>query len=353
MLFNEKIESLVERSKAAQQQAMTEEATKTAVILPFIQALGFDIFSLNEVIPEFTADVGIKKGEKVDFALKIDNEISMLIEVKSISNKLGNSQYNQLYRYFTATEARLAILTNGIEVWFFSDTEQYNKMDQTPFFKFNLQNHDEKQIKELERFQKSEFEIESIAEVASNLKYTKKAAEFLRRQLLDDADEDFIRLIGRNIHDGTLTKNIIEQIIRPSVRSALDEIIRNRIQEKLNITFQTEERPDQIKSEPDNKDGIITTEEEMEAFRIICAIAAKIITVDRVFMRDAKSYCAILMDDNNRKTICRFYFNSKSVKYIGTFDDKKSETKFPIEKPSDIYRYCENIENTIKTYAKS
>lgn len=79
MEFSEKIASLSRRSKSAEKQAETEEATKTAVVLPFLQALGFDVFDLNEVVPEFVADVGIKKGEKVDFAVKIDGKIAMLI----------------------------------------------------------------------------------------------------------------------------------------------------------------------------------------------------------------------------------------------------------------------------------
>ena len=80
--FAELVETLANRSQMAERQALTEEATKTAVVMPFLQALGFDVFNLDEVTPEFVADVGVKKGEKVDFALKIDGAIAMLVEVK-------------------------------------------------------------------------------------------------------------------------------------------------------------------------------------------------------------------------------------------------------------------------------
>ncbi|WP_230382998.1 type I restriction endonuclease [Paracoccus shanxieyensis] len=153
--FIQAIEALASRSMVAERQALTEEATKTAMILPFLQTLGFDVFSLDEVVPEFIADVGVKKGEKVDFALKIDGKIAMLVEVKPISSKLGDTQYSQLFRYFTVTEARLAILTNGREAWFFSDTDEPNKMDKKPFFKFDFQKHDRVQVQELSRFRKA------------------------------------------------------------------------------------------------------------------------------------------------------------------------------------------------------
>jgi hypothetical protein len=147
--FFELIDALATRSKSAERQALTEEATKTAVVLPFIQALGFDVFNLDEVVPEFISDVGTKKGEKVDFVVKIDGKIVMLVEAKPISSKLGDNQYSQLFRYFAVTEARLAILTNGREAWFFSDTEAQNKMDQKPFFKFDFQKYDRSQALEL------------------------------------------------------------------------------------------------------------------------------------------------------------------------------------------------------------
>lgn len=194
MEFYEKVAGLSARSKTAERQALTEEATKTAVILPFLQLLGFDVFNLDEVVPEFIADVGVKKGEKVDFVVKIDGKFAMLIEAKPISSKLGSTQYSQLFRYFSVTESRLAILTNGREAWFFSDTDEPNKMDKKPFFTFDFQDHDKAQIAELARFCKDSFAIDNIIEAASNLKYVRNAANYLKRQMASP-DEDFLRLV--------------------------------------------------------------------------------------------------------------------------------------------------------------
>ncbi len=348
--FEQKIEALSARSKSAERQAMTEEATKTAVIMPFIQALGFDVFNLDEVTPEFTSDVGTKKGEKVDYVVKIDGKVSMLIEAKPISAKLGDAQYTQLFRYFTVTDARLAILTNGHEAWFFSDTEEPNKMDKKPFFMFDFQKHDKTQVAELARFQKKNFEIEAIIEAASNLKYTRDAVSFLKRQL-ENPDDDFVRFIGRQIHEGSVTKTVLEQI-KPAIPAALDQIIRDRIQDKLSITFQ-EKSPTRAVEEPAEslEDGIFTTEEEWEGFRIVRAIAARYVAIERVTIRDSKSYCAVIMDDNNRKPICRLYFNSQTTKNVEVFDADKKGVKHRVDGPQDLYKHYEALENVIKSYA--
>ncbi|ARE41060.1 Prophage Lp2 protein 6 [Rhodovulum sp. P5] len=349
--FQEQVEALAARSKAAARQALTEEATKTAVILPFIQSLGFDVFNLEEVVPEFVADVGMKKGEKVDFVIKIDGKIAMLVEAKPINCKLGDTQFNQLFRYFHVTEARLAILTNGKEAWFFSDTDEPNKMDKRPFFTFDFQKHDKSQIQELSRFHKNSFAIDSIIEAASNLKYTKLAAAYLKHQL-EDPDDEFVRLVGRQIHDGSITKSVSEQL-KPSIQAALDELIRDRIQDKLSITFRDEgsktaEKPASGEVAADSE--IETTQEEREGFMIVRAIAARIAPIERITIRDAKSYCAILMDDNNRRPICRLYFNSSTTKNIGFFNAEKVETKVRVEGPEDLYKHAAKIETVVQAY---
>lgn len=348
--FGDVVEALSARSKMAERQALTEEATKTAVVMPALQALGFDVFNLDEVIPEFNADVGLKKGEKVDFALKIDGKISMLVEVKPISAKLGQTQYSQLFRYFHVTDARLAILTNGREIWFFSDTDEPNKMDKKPFFTFDLQKYDTAQVDELARFQKGTFAIEAIIEAASNLKYTSAAANYLKRQM-QDPDDDFVRLIGRQIHEGSITKAVAEQL-KPAIQAAVDELVRDRIQDRLSIAFRSD-TPAQTAAASESAaqdDEVVTTDEEREGFMIVRAIGARLAPVERITMRDAKSYCAILMDDNNRRPICRLYFNSATTKNLGIFDPEKNETKIRIDSPADIYRNAEAIEAVIRAY---
>lgn len=84
---------------------------------------------------------------------------------------------------------------------------------------------------------------------------------------------------------------------------------------------------------------------------IVRAIAAKAVPVDRIVIRDAKSYCAVLMDDNNRKPICRLYFNSAKNLSIGLFNADKVEEKIKIQNLGDIYGYADRIEAAVKAYA--
>ena len=353
MDFSQRVTDLSGRSRHASKHALTEEATKTAVVLPLIQALGFDVFNLEEVTPEYVADVGIKKGEKIDFAIKIDKKIAILIEVKPISLSLGAAQFSQLYRYFGVSGARLAILTNGREIWFFSDMDEKNKMDKRPVFVFDLQSYDDHQVLELARFQKAQFAVESILEAASNLKFVKSAAVFLKKQLTKP-DDEFVRYVGRQIYEGTLTKSVIEQL-RPAISSALDELIRNRIQDKLNVTFgqeasQPDASPDKKATESVASADVETTDDEKFAFLIVRAIGSKVVSVDRITLRDSKSYCSVFIDDNNRKPVCRLYFNGKNTRSIGIFDQNKVEARHQIVDVTDLYKFSTSIEQVISGY---
>lgn len=356
MDFASEVASLAKRSTAASQQAMTEEATKTSVIMPFIRALGFDIFNLDEVTPEFIADVGTKKGEKVDFVLKIDGKNAILIETKPISMTLGANQHSQLFRYFTVTDARIAILTNGRDFWFYSDSEAANKMDNKPFLMFDIQAMDDASIAELSKFHKDRFSVEEILEAASKKKHVKMAAEYLKVQL-DAPDDDFVRLVGKAIYKGTLTKSVMETL-RPAIKSSLDEVIKERLSAKLNVAFRNEPPPAPLEPQPVANNNFVaepiedpeTTEDELLAFKIVVAIAARHLPVDRVTIRDAKSYCAVLIDDNNRRPLCRFYFNAKSTRYLGVFDKDKVETKFKLDDLRDIYKHTEALQETAAWY---
>lgn len=352
--FSLKVKELSVRSKHASQHALTEEATKTSVVLSLIQAFGFDVFNLQEVIPEYVADVGLKKGEKIDFALMIDGTLSVLIEVKPITMSLGNAQYSQLYRYFAVKEAKLAVLTNGREIWFFSDMDDANKMDKKPFFTFDLQSYAESEVVDLARFQKKNFSVGAIREAASNLRFARAAAEYLKKQL-DAPDDDFVKLVGRQIFDGNLTKAAVEPL-KVAIKAALEFLIRERIQDKLSVAFPVEPAPVAQKviaqsAGTEAASDITTTDEELQAFMIVRAIAARVIDVDRITLRDAKSYCGIFVDDNNRKPVCRLHFNAKSVKIVGLFDAQKVETKQTIERLSDIYKFSKEIEDAVKAHA--
>jgi Uncharacterized conserved protein len=160
--MKEAVKNLAERIEKTIDRIQTEEATKTAYIMPFIQMLGYDIFNPLEVVPEFTADIGIKKGEKVDYAIFRDDEPAILIECKDCRNLLNIDNESQLFRYFHTTKAKFGILTNGVSYKFFTDLEEPNKMDAKPFMEINILEYDKINYNELVKFAKSNFDSETF-----------------------------------------------------------------------------------------------------------------------------------------------------------------------------------------------
>lgn len=333
----------------------TEEATKNAFVMPFISALGYDVFNPLEVIPEFTSDVGIKKGEKVDYAIKKDEQIIILVECKWSGADLDKVHASQLFRYFSVTSARFAILTNGIEYQFYSDIDEPNKMDSKPFFVFNMLHFEDHQINELKKFTKSAFSLDDILTTASTLKYAGAIKKILEEELKAPSEE-FVRFFASQVYDGRLTQQVIEQFTK-IVKDARSQFINERINERLKTAlsansgegggedlFDDEENGDDASA----RDGIETTQEELDGFNVVKAILREVVDVARVTMRDTKSYCGILLDDNNRKPICRLRFNH-SQKYLGLFTNK-NEDKVEIDCVDDIFKHSERLKAVIGEY---
>lgn len=343
----EKIKELSQRVSSLKDNVLTEEATKHSFIMPFISALGYDIFNPTVVIPEFTADISKKKNEKVDYAIMYNNQPLILIEAKSHTENL-DVHATQLERYFTVTECRFAILTNGIEYRFFTDLEKPNKMDTTPFFTFNILNIKDRDLKELEKFISSNLDIDKILASAENKKYV-SAIKNIFKEEVKNPSEDFVRLFASRLTDKPLRQNIIDEF-KAYVKTAFSEIVTDMAQDKINslkskLTVEIDGNNEETeKTEEDN--GIITTEEEIQGFFIVKSILAEKIDLDRIAARDTKSYFGILLDDNNRKWIARLYFNTKQ-KYLSLHIEDKQEEKYPIEKLQDIYNFKDKLINVI------
>jgi predicted type IV restriction endonuclease len=348
----DRIKDLASRVPKQIEHIQTEEATKNAFIMPFISALGYDVFNPTEVIPEFTADIGTKKGEKVDYAIKKDDDIIMLVECKWCGADLHQNQASQLYRYFSSTEARFAILTNGISYEFYSDIDEPNKMDSKPFFSFDILGFQDHQVNELKKFTKSAFSLDDILTTASTLKYTGAIKKILAEEL-SNPSEAFVRFFASRIFDGRLTKSVIEQFTT-IVKEARKQFVNERINERLESALSANDAPKAVESEEDEKeslkddDGIVTTEEEIEGYHVVKAILREIADVSRIIMRDTKSYCGILLDNNNRKPICRLHFNH-SQKYLGLIA-QKNEGRVSIDTVDEIYKYSEQIKAAFLEY---
>lgn len=343
-----RLSELQKRTIEHREVLLTEEAAKTALVMPFLQSLGYDVFNPSEVVPEFTADVGTKKGEKVDYAICTGGKISILVECKPSSAPLNINHAAQLFRYFSVTDARLAVLTNGVIYQFFSDVEKPNRMDDKPFFTFSMDAIKPTDVKTLEKFAKSAFDIDRIVQEAGQLKIQSLLRKELEREL-SEPSEEFIRLMATRVHEGRLTPAIRETFSRmmgATVAAILRDLVNDRLASALNASSPVVNEPE-IGEVAEEGDGIVTTAEEVSGFHIVQAIASRFVSPRRVVIRDAKSYCAILLDDNNRKTIARMHFNGITTKYFGTFTGKE-ERRNQLSDLTDIYQYADQIEQRLK-----
>ncbi len=324
---------------------LTEEALKTAIVLPFLSALDYDVFNPDEVIPEFCADAVGKKGEKVDYAIKIDGEIRILIECKPISTILEKLHLAQLYRYFSVTNARFAILTNGRTFHFHTDLVAPNKLDERPFLTFDLSDLQGQLTVELKKFAKGEFNVDGILQSAHRLKYTSAIKKEIA-SVMENPPEDFVRMVTGDLYQGRFTAQVKEQFT-PMVKAAFREIVRESVQSRLSNAL-AETEVSEIGADDVESEEVVTTEEEREGFMIVRAIVRDILKPARVVMRDQKSYCGILIDNNNRKPLVRLWFN-RSVKYLGLFDGEK-EDKVKVDSLDEIYEHADRIRETAKAY---
>lgn len=171
MTFNK--QSIIDLQKKLQSktsQPETEEATKQWFIMPLLVALGYDPYS-SDIIPEYTLDVGTKKGEKVDYALQINNQPVAIVECKQLNVSLSEKHISQLYRYFTISDVHIAILTNGDDYWFFTDSQKENVMDLEPYYTIKLSTADTDELDKFEQYSKDLIQYADIAQVIQYERY--------------------------------------------------------------------------------------------------------------------------------------------------------------------------------------
>ncbi len=351
MDFKDYFKQLVDRISKRKEQIATEEATKTAFIMPFIQMLGYDVFDPMEVVPELDCDLIKKKGEKIDYAIMKDGEPIMLFECKHWRQDL-NLHSTQLQKYFVASKAKFGVLTNGIVYRFYTDLAKPNIMDEMPFLEVNLDNLREAQIEEVKKFHKSYFDVDNILSSASELKYMAELKSVIKKEFASPTNE-MVKMLTKQVYDGVITQKVLEQFTDLVKRSFANHI-NDVMSERLNIAIQSTENRERVAEEKNDdteqeESKIVTTEEELESFYIVKSILRNHIQADRITYRDAQSYFSIFCDDNNRKPICRIYFNTAN-KAIGIFDADKKETKYKIDALDDIYELHEELIQAIKKY---
>ena len=353
MELKNSLSQLASRASQLKDKLMTEEATKNALIMPFLQALGYDVFNPLEVVPEMDCDINKKKGEKIDYAIIKDGEPIIVIECKHWQQDLDIHKA-QLSRYFVATKAKFGILTNGIEYRVYTDLVNPNLMDEIPFLVFDIEHLRDSQIESIKKLSKEDFDIEKIMGSANELKYMTELKKLIK-DIIENPTPDFVKSLAKNIYSGKFTENVLTQFSE-LVRKAAASYINDRIAERLNIAVKTAEEDQKqtdtqkVEIPGSKKQEIVTTQEEQEAYYTIKAILRAKVAGERVFMRDAMSYCAIILDDNNRKNICRLYFNNENNLRIEFVDADGNSERIHIDSIDEIYNYSDRLLSIVERY---
>lgn len=360
MDFKDQIKQLAARIEKQKDNIASEEATKTAFIMPFIQALGYDVFDPTEVVPEMDCDLVKKKGEKIDYAICKDGETIMLIECKHWQQDL-NLHETQLQKYFVASKAKFGVLTNGIEYRFYTDLAKPNIMDTTPFLVVDMQKLKDEQVTALRKFHKSYFNLEDIQSSASELKYMSELKAIIREEFQNPSD-DMVRMLAKRVYDGAVTQKVIEQF-KNIVKRSLNDYINDDIADRLNIAISSTETKNGSTAQPEQDEEpqtpqdtaqskIVTTEEELEGFYIMKSILRDVLPSSRISYKDTQSYFAIIIDNKPYKTISRLFFDREERKRISIVKSDRSEVKYYISTLDDIYTHAEELKAEAKRYCE-
>ena len=355
MDFKDMITQLGQRVEKLKENMPTEEATKNALILPMISALGYNVFDPTEVLPEFICDIGTKKGEKIDYAIMQDGKPVILIECKHWQQDLTLHD-NQLLRYFNVSSAKFGVLTNGIKYRFYTDLQEKNKMDEVPFLEIDIQELNESKIQELKKFHKSYFDVDNVLSTANELKYLGELRLIIQSEFSKPSD-DFVRFFGKRVYNGVLTQRVVEEL-SPLVKRSIDNYVNEIIAERLKVAI--DKNPDQKQdNEQQREEGMtehesdsVTTEEELEGFYICKAILSRVLASERISYKDRKDYFAIIIDNKVTRTICRLRFNYNEIRRVSFVNEDKTETDIDLMNGniSDLYNYEDKLLEIAKRF---
>ena len=175
-----------------------------------------------------------------------------------------------------------------------------------------------------------------------------------------------MKFLTTRVYEGAFTQRVRDQfgpLVAKATSQFLNEQVNDRLKNALggpdsyvSVSSGNAAQPDQPQSAPvaatdttEENERVVTTEEELEGYRIVRAIVCAEVPAARIAARDTQTYFGVLLDDNNRKPIARLWFN-RSKKYLGVFDENKVETRLPITTVEDIYQHADHLRNTVARY---
>ncbi|MDU7505704.1 MAG: type I restriction endonuclease [Clostridia bacterium] len=356
MDFTSKIASLKERVESLKSEVLTEEATCNSLILPFFSALGYDPFSLDDVMPQASVPIGRKKDARVDYVLKVNGEPVCIVEAKPLGSNLSAENDSQLRHYYAASVARFGLLTDGNQYRFYTDLDRPNILDDTPFLEFKIENLKEPLCNELERFCKQSFSEDEIIDRASDLKDL-TALRVVVKDLFANPTEDFIRvLLNQGVYEGMKTSTIISRY-EPLVKKALDDYIRELVNTRINAALDTASptpesgspRPEENEKAPETEaKKIVTTKEEIESFYIVKAILRPHMDAKRLTYKDTQPYFAIQIDNKSTRWICRLFIRESNHHRIQIYTGDERNPTFDFTGLDNLYTFEDKIIDATK-----
>ncbi|HAS8352133.1 type I restriction endonuclease subunit R [Morganella morganii subsp. morganii] len=314
--FKARLKNHVEHVKQVGQHCSTEETTKQALILPFLDILGFSPYDPQKVKAEYGADFpGAKANERVDYALFCQDVPVMFIEAKGYFEKLDN-HCPQLSRYFNSTpEVTISAITNGLEWRFFTDLKQKNVMDPTPFLRIRMDEVSDSDAGQLFRFRHDKFKPEALRTLAEESVYLSAFTKTISSSLRD-VDSEFVRYVAsRSNVERQLNQRFIDSIT-PLVKQAVERSVSAMVVSGLSGKGLSTDEPTELADVTENKQdkefeniidpdnpNIITTKNELELFEKIKAITG----CDDIQYKDTESYFGILYQGKTNRWIVRYY----------------------------------------------
>lgn len=287
-----------------------EAQTRLYLIEPIIEVLGFS--RIDDMLTEINAGWGAK-NDRADIGLIVKDKKNpeIIIECKTLNKKLTDKEASQLNGYFINTKnSKIGILTNGLEWRFYASNlaTKSSNLFETPFLVLDFNELNDELYEQLSKFHRSSLIIslndllEEIQEIYFMFGFDKALAEELR-----EPSDDFIKAIFNRMEGKRMTDSIREKLIRL--------INSNSIQYALSKLIDEESK---------NGNMIITTAEELKIYHTVKTILVhhKKIDSDRISYRDQKNSFNVLIDDNNKKIICKiistrnkYFIEINSVKY--------------------------------------
>lgn len=279
-----------------------ETQTRNFLIHPFFENI-LQYNAMDDFSHEIIADVGGKRGRRVDIAITLGGKKPLImVECKSVNTKLNDNHFRQLNEYCHSTaSAKMGILTDGIIYKFYAEnTKEKNNLYTEPFFTFNLEDYSTSDLEMLALFNRPTIELKEILEEAEEIYFLNQFDDGLYK-VLANPSENFLKEIYINMGGKRASEKILDQIRElvnsTSLKTALDRVIQEEVSS--------------------SNSGIITTDEEKKVFSVIKTIIAMTSKISnkelaRIGYRDQKGAFAIIVDDNRRKQICSLVLKEKS-----------------------------------------